>query len=165
MPEHVLPPLGSADRHKIESIRDKLFDRGYDLQIGYVGTWSAALHRHGLKGTSSTPWESGETPREAVEKLWRRYEHSPHLTAIEPDPAELAKRRDRYYFHRTGTLIIRQGFQDLPWLVTWLPNEGDPAYPGFTLSSSERDIPTDQGVAGVLLWVVEQDWGKPLRNE
>jgi hypothetical protein len=43
------------------------------------------------------------------------------------------------------------------WIVTWLPPQGDPGWPGFTYSSSlNPEMPTDDGAEGLLAWALSQ---------
>jgi hypothetical protein len=56
---------------------------------------------------------------------------------------------------------VREGSGPLPWLVTWLPNdEDDPAYPGFTISSTEGDVPIGPTLQAVAEWAAKQPWAR-----
>src|SRR5437870_1995066 len=124
MSKPTLPPLGSAERDEIEMIYDRLFDGGYDLVIGYFDSgWFTALHQQGLPGSSVAARERGATALEAVRAIWERYQRDPALNALQADPAFQARRSDRYVFLENGTVMIRRGIGDSPWLVRWIPNE------------------------------------------
>jgi hypothetical protein len=47
------------------------------------------------------------------------------------------------------------------WYVRWLPDEGNPGYPGHTYDSDKYGIPTDRGLDGVIVWATEQSWYEP----
>jgi hypothetical protein len=156
MTKPTLPPLGSAERYEIETIYDRLFDGGYDLVIGYSGSgWFTALHQHGLPGSSVAAREGG------CKRARSRQGHLGHVPA-RPDAERgaggsgpPARRSDRYVFLENGTVMIRRGIGDSPWLVRWMPNEkAGIVWPPARLSAEEADYPTDEGVAGVLRWVL-----------
>jgi hypothetical protein len=66
---------------------------------------------------------------------------------------------DNYFATQSGTVIVREGSGPLPWLVTWLPNdENDPAYPGFTITSSVGEVPPGPTVESVANWAARQPW-------
>jgi hypothetical protein len=69
---------------------------------------------------------------------------------------------DSYYRNApNGAIIIRQpgGTDGSPWLVTWLPNDrADPAYPGFTMSSTLGEVPPGPTIDHVLEWAGRQPW-------
>jgi hypothetical protein len=61
-----------------------------------------------------------------------------------------------------GFVIVREGGNGLPWLVTWLPHDrDDPSFPGATLSSTEEQVPEGPGVEDMFAWVMEQPWSQP----
>jgi hypothetical protein len=66
---------------------------------------------------------------------------------------------DKYFQHPNGTIIVRPGDAPYPWLVTWLPDDqtsGD--YPGFTMSSTDGEVPTGPTIEAVVKWAVAQPW-------
>lgn len=66
---------------------------------------------------------------------------------------------DRYFPNANGGIIVREGGDGRPWLVTWLPNEEtDPAYPGFTMSSTLGEVPKGPTVNDVVTWAGLQPW-------
>ena len=162
MTRPALPPLGSAERDEIETIRDRFFDGGYDLLMGYDESgWVTALHRHDLPGSSTSARERGGTALEAVRAIWQTYQRDPALNGVGADPAFQAKRTDSYFFLDSGTVMIRRGMHDSPWLVRWIPNQtAGLIWPPARISSEDADFPTDEGVAGVLRWVLRQPWAK-----
>jgi hypothetical protein len=57
--------------------------------------------------------------------------------------------------------MIRRGIGDSPWLVRWIPSQtAELVWPPAKISSEEADFPTDEGVAGVLRWVLRQPWAE-----
>lgn len=63
-----------------------------------------------------------------------------------------------------GTIIVREGSEFRPWLLTWLPDRADDEhYPGFTLSS--RDSPHGMlfpttSFRDAAEWAVAQPWAR-----
>lgn len=162
MTKPTLPPLGSAEHDEIQRISDRLFDAGYDLLFAYRESgWITALHRHDLPGSSTSAQASGATALEAVRAIWDAYQRDPVLNGYRADPAFLARRTDSYFFLDNGTVMIRRGIGDSPWLVRWIPSAtAELLWPPARISSEEADFPTDEGVAGVLRWVMQQPWAQ-----
>jgi hypothetical protein len=74
---------------------------------------------------------------------------------------------DHHFRNARGSILVREGTVQYPWLVTWLPdNQEDPNYPGFTLSSTEADFPTDAGPRAAAEWADRQPWAidQPLTS-
>jgi hypothetical protein len=162
MTKPALPPLGSAERYEIEMIHDRLFDGGYDLLFacGENG-WVTALHRQDLPRAPISARATGATALEAVRAIWETYQRDPALNSLTADPAFQAKRTDSYFFLDNGTVMIRRGLGASPWLVRWIPKpETGLVWPPARISSEEADFPTDEGVAGVLHWVLRQPWAQ-----
>ena len=66
---------------------------------------------------------------------------------------------DHHFRNARGSILVREGTNGNPWLVTWLPDdEKDPTYPGFTLSSPDGGFPTDGGPRAAAEWVDSQPW-------
>jgi len=162
MTKPAFPPLGSDERYEIETIYDRLFDGGYDLHIDYAGSgWVAMLHRVGLPGSSISARGRGTTALEAARAIWQMYQRDPALNRVRADPALQKRRSDSYFFLDNGTVMIRRGIGDSPWLVRWIPDQkAGLIWPPATMSSRDADFPTDEGVAGVLRWVLRQPWAE-----
>jgi hypothetical protein len=73
---------------------------------------------------------------------------------------------DHYFRNANGTIIVREGNGPLPWLVTWLPDdEADPAYPGFTISSTGGQVPIGPTVRAIWDWATSQPWANRSQHE
>ena len=93
--------------------------------------------------------------------MWERYQQDPALNRVRADPALQARRSDSYFFLDHGTVMIRRGIGDSPWLIRWIPDQkAGLVWPPATITSREADFPTDDGVAGVLRWVLRQPWAE-----
>jgi hypothetical protein len=162
MAKPTFPPLGSDERYELETIYDRLFDGGYDLHLDYAeGGWVAMLHQLGLPGSSISARERGATALEAAKAIWQTYQQEPALNRVRADPALQRRRSDTYFFIDNGTVMIRRGIGDSPWLVRWIPNpKAELVWPPARISSEDADFPTDEGVAGVLRWVLRQPWAE-----
>jgi len=72
---------------------------------------------------------------------------------------------DHHFRVPDGSILVRQASEHSPWLVTWLPDSpSHPGYPGFTLSSTDTDFPTNRGPRGLAEWAAAQPWAQPAQK-
>jgi hypothetical protein len=66
-------------------------------------------------------------------------------------------------FERVGSGLVLIAKTSLPdhWIVTWLPPENHPDWPGFIFDSNVTLMPTDGGADAILAWARRQPWAQP----
>jgi hypothetical protein len=68
----------------------------------------------------------------------------------------MSETNDSWTQLRCGSVVVRE-LPTQDWLVSWYPNEGDPNYPGFTISLAEKGVAGDSPQQAVE-WAKSQEW-------
>lgn len=130
-------------------------------QVWYWGEFDGEQTPRSTEWRAIDAWAQGICARYPDVAITDRSDRdSGFLRSLLTGASEANPAGDHYFRHSNGVIIVREPNATAPWwLVTWLPDDvASRNYPGFTISSSDGQVPTGPSVEGLAEWASKQPW-------